>query len=199
MRSMLLVSLVVLVAAACGDDTEPAAFAGFERVPAPVVADVDLPQVDADGNETPFVFRAVDDGVLLVYFGYTSCPDVCPTTLSDVRSALADVGDDAERVDLAMVTIDPDRDTPDVLTGYVEFFLEGSSAVRTTDDPSLRAAADVFGVDYGVETTADGEIEVFHTGSLYAVDDAGALVLTWPFGVPADDLAADLDRLLEDT
>ena len=71
--------------------------------------------------------------------------------------------------------------------------------MRTTDDPSLRAAADVFGVDYGVETTADGEIEVFHTGSLYAVDDAGALVLTWPFGVPADDLAADLDRLLEDT
>ncbi len=189
---------MALAATACGDDGEPEGFAGFQRVPAPVVGDLELPAVDAEGSETDFAFRADDGEVLLVYFGYTSCPDVCPTTLSDVRSALKDLGEDADRVDLAMATIDPDRDTPEVLSGYVDFFVDGASALRTTDDPRLRGVADVFGVDYGISTTDEGEIDVFHTGSLYAVDDQGRLALTWPFGTPADDLASDIDRLLEE-
>lgn len=187
---------LAVVITACGSD-EPAPFAGFERTPTPVVDEFELPAIEADGAEQPFAFRADDGELLLVYFGYTSCPDVCPTTLSDVRRASDRIGEDADRLDLAMITIDPQVDTPEVLTGYVRSFVAGATAVRTTDDGQLRPVADAFGADYGT-LTQDGEEQVFHTGSLYAVDDAGRLILTWPFGVTIDDLERDLSRLLEE-
>ena len=190
-----LVALVALVVAACGGSDEPEPFAGFERTPAPVVDELQLPAIEADGSEAPFTFRADDGELLLVYFGYTSCPDVCPTTLSDVRRASDRIGDGADRIDLAMVTIDPLVDTPEVLTGYVRSFVPEATAVRTVDDALLRPVADVFGADYGT-LEQDGEEQVFHTGSLYAVDDGGRLVLTWPFGVTSEDLERDLSRLL---
>ncbi len=149
----------------------------------------------AGGEELPF--RAEDGHVLLAYFGYTHCPDVCPTTLADVRSALADLGDDADRVDLAMATIDPDRDTGDVLTPYVRSFVPDAHALRTTDDDQLQVAADLFGVTYDVSTDDAGEVEVTHSGFLYAVDDQGRLLVSWPFGTPSEDVAHDLELLLD--
>lgn len=132
-----------------------------------------------------------------MYFGYTSCPDVCPTTLADTRTALERLGDGPGRVNLAMATIDPDRDTDDVLSSYVRSFIPDAHALRTTDEAALRAAADVFGVSYSVTENADGETDVSHTGSLYAVDDQGNLLVSWPFGVTIDDLARDLEILLD--
>ena len=114
-RFWLLVVLAVAVAA-CG---EPRELAGFVRTPAPSVATTSLPDV-ASGEQFDFV--APEDGLLLVYFGYTSCPDVCPTTLADVRTALGRLGEDADRVELVMATVDPDRDTPERLAHYVRWF-----------------------------------------------------------------------------
>ena len=162
--------------------------------PAPQVDAVALPDLSRGGE--PFALRAQPGGLLVVYFGYTNCPDVCPTTMSDVRTALRQLGDDADRVDVAMVTIDPDRDTP-VLADYVSSFVEGGHTLATDDAAELRAVADPFGVSYLVAANAAGEIEVAHTPQLYVVDDAGRLALTWQFGVTADDLAGDLEQLLE--
>jgi protein SCO1/2 len=186
--------VLVLAAAGCGDG-EPEAWAGFQRTPTPVVDERPLPAVEADGSESPFTFRADPDRLLLVYFGYTSCPDVCPTTLSDVRRVTDRIGSEAQRVDLAMITIDPEVDTPEVLTGYVRSFLPRATAVRTVDDDALRPVADAFGADYGT-IEQEGEPQVYHTGSLYAVDDQGRLILTWPFGTVPEDLERDLSRLL---
>ena len=72
-------------------------------------------------------------------------------------------------------------------------------AIRTLDDAALRSSADAFGADYGTLTADDGEEQVYHTGSLYAVDDRGRLLLSWPFGVLREDLHRDLDRLLDET
>ena len=186
-----------MLSAACGDDdTASGTLAGFVREPTPVVSELSLP--DATNGGEPLTFQARDGELLLVYFGYTSCPDVCPTTLSDVRTALADLGDDdAATIDLAMATVDPDRDVDEVIGGYVQSFVPEAHGLRTTDDAELRAAADAFGVEYSVDTNAEGEVEVVHSGSLYVVDDQGQLVLTWPFGTPVDDLVNDLRLLME--
>ncbi len=190
-----LISLVAL--ASCGDG-EPAPFAGYERNPTPIVVDQELPVVDADGGAQPFTFRADEGDLLLVYFGYTSCPDVCPTTLADTRAALDEIGDDAAAVDLAMITIDPEVDRPEILVPYVTSFIPSALAVWTDDDTALRRTATAFGADYGRIEGANGEPEVYHTGSLYAVDAEGRLLLTWPFGTSIEDLTSDLRRLLDE-
>jgi protein SCO1/2 len=190
-----LAATVLLVLSACGGDDERE-LAGYLREPEVRVDEAALPDVSRGGE--PFTMRAQPDGLLLVYFGYTNCPDVCPTTLTDVRAALRQMDDDqAARVDLAMVTIDPARDAPG-LTDYVQTFVDGAHALVTDDDELLREAADAFGVSYLVTTNDAGEIEVSHSPQLYVVGDDGTLLLTWPFGVTPDDLAADIDVLLED-
>lgn len=196
-RSRLFLTAVVValvgVGAACGSEP-PRELAGFVREPGPTVDQVALPDLSRDGAET--TLRAEPGELLVVYFGFTNCPDVCPMTLHDLRTALNRMDpDDAARVELAMVSVDPDRDIP-VLTEYAQSFVPGARALATTDDTVLRAAAEPFGVTYVIETDDDGRIEVGHTSQMFVVDDTGTLVLTWQFGVPADDLKADLEQLL---
>ena len=186
------VALAMLLAA-CG--SEPAELAGYVREPLPAVGAVALPDESRGGEAFPM--QAEPGEILVVYFGYTSCPDICPASMADVRTALGELGDLADRVAVAMVTVDPDRDTPEVLTGYVQSFVPGSHALRSEEDPPLRRAADLFGASYDVTVADDGTVEVGHTASLYAVDEAGLLRVTWPFGTPAADLASDLRILLE--
>jgi protein SCO1/2 len=186
------VAATVLALASCGGGDRE--LVGYTNDPAPQVDAVALPDVSQGGE--PFTLRAQPGGLLVVYFGYTNCPDVCPTTMADLRAALRQLGDDADRVDAAMVTIDPDRDIP-VLADYVGSFIEGGHALATDVPDDLRAVANSFGVTYLVESNAAGEIDVVHSPYLYVVDDAGQLALTWQFGVAADDLAGDLEQLLE--
>jgi protein SCO1/2 len=123
-------ALLVTVLGACS--STPDAPAGIVRDPAPVVGEATLPDISDGGADFPFV--AGPDQVLVVYFGYTSCPDVCPTTLADLRRALEELGRRADDVDVAMATIDPGRDTDEVLTGYLTSFVPEGHPLRTTDD-----------------------------------------------------------------
>lgn len=187
------VVLAILLTACGGGDRE---LVGYRRDPAPVVADFELPDLSSGGE--PFALRADPGELLVVYFGYTNCPDFCPTTLSDVRLARQQL-DEPERVDVAMIAIDPDRDLP-ILAEYVGGFFPDDGHALGTDDPSaLAQVAAPFGVQYDVTTNDDGEIDVAHTTQLYAVDDQGRVALTWQFGVSKDDLAADFEQLLEAT
>lgn len=186
-----------VIAAACGQSTDQSTLSGFERTPTPMVSESQLPEATNGGE--PFTFKAGGNGQLLVvYFGFTNCPDVCPTTLADLRVAL-DALDQHERdmIDTAMVTVDPSRDTDEVLSGYVRSFVPNAAAIRTTVDNDLRVVADAFGADYEVIADDEGNIEVIHTGSLYAVNRAGELLVSWPFGVPAEDITKDLSLLLD--
>ena len=211
-RAAALAACLSLALGACGDSSDDATagdttttstasapegvLRGMPRDPVDV-GDVAMPDASQGGDDFSFVAR--DGGLLVVYFGYTSCPDVCPTTLSDVRTALADLGGgEADRVDVAMVSIDPERDTPDVLTGYVQSFVDDAHSLTTTDDALLRSAADAFGADYRWVEATDGEQVPEHTGFLYVVDDAGRLVLMWPYGQSPGDIAHDLSLLLEE-
>jgi protein SCO1/2 len=197
-RAALVLAVTVVggaLLAACGGDDR--SLTGIVRSPLPEVGDVALPDAGADGE--PFAFRAPDGGLLLLYFGYTYCPDVCPTTMADVRKTLREIDpDDAERVTVAMATVDPERDTAEVITGYVQSFVEDAHGLRTEDDAALRAAADAIGASYDVQRNEEGEIEVAHTGYLYAIDDQGRLLVTWPFPTPQADLQADVELLLDE-
>jgi len=184
-----------LTLAGCGDDSLPRELAGYRREPAPMVGDLTLPDLTESGAD--FALRADPGELLLVYFGYTNCPDFCPTTLSDLRLATRRMdAEDAGRIEVAMVTVDPDRDIP-ILPDYITSFFEHGHALATEDASRLAQVAGPFGVSYGVSKTGDGAIEVAHSTALYVVDDVGELLLTWQFGVSIDDLAADLTHLLQ--
>lgn len=193
---------VAVAGAGCadGEDSSSAptvgdgALSGYTREPTPSVAQVELPLV-GDGGMLPAA--AERGGLRVVYFGYTTCPDVCPTTMSDLRRAMADLpASDRDRVEVVMVTIDPDRDVDDKLSAYVTTFIDGGQSSRITDPATLESVATAFGASYEVRTAEDGEIEVAHSADLYVVDDAGDIVLQWPFGTTPDDLRADLETLL---
>lgn len=181
---------------ACGGDG--VGLRGITRAEPLQVGAVELPDVtDGAAPDLTFAFRAEPGRLLLVYFGFTSCPDVCPTTLSDVRSALQRLGPDlASRVRLAMVTVDPDRDTPDVLNRYVGSFVADYRVLRPASAEQLRRAEQPFLATSSVTTGAGGRPEVSHTATLYAVDDTGTVLVEWPFGTSAGSIADDLRRLL---
>lgn len=184
-----LAGLAVAVLVGCGSDDS---FSGTVKDPPASVVDLSLPD---RATNSDFAFKAADDDLLVVYFGYTGCPDVCPTTLADLASALDAMDDkDADRVDVAMATIDPEKDL-DLITDYVQSFIPSAVGLGTDDPDALRAVADGFGVSYGV-VTKDGERDVTHSGTLYAVDDTGHIALEWLYGTPPEDLTRDLTTLL---
>lgn len=199
---------VALVAglAACGSDgggSSPAAsdtLEGLTRTDPIVVAGASLPEVAADGTATPFRFRAPSGGLLFVAFGYTNCPDVCPTTLYDVKKALASMTPaQAERVDVAFATVDPERDTASTMVDYLGSFVTGGHPLRTEDLAALRAAQKAFGVTSQVVKQPDGTVEVSHTARSFVVDDHGRIVVEWAFGTSYESMAHDLRILLART
>jgi cytochrome oxidase Cu insertion factor (SCO1/SenC/PrrC family) len=175
--------LVVGVGApACSSDVDEG-LRGAVRDPALEVGD-DARMVPATGR------------LAVVYFGYTSCPDVCPTTLADLRLAIDDLGDDGDRVDLVVVTVDPERDTLDVLETFVRFFDADGTAIRPADADELARLQALFLASSQVDKRPDGTIEVAHSATTYVVDASGRVRVEWPFGVPAQDMAHDLEVLL---
>jgi protein SCO1/2 len=167
--------------------------AGIVRDPAPVVDATPVPSLTNPGTDV--VFRAEPGGFEAVYFGYTNCPDVCPTTMADWAVTLRRLPDElAAQMSTVMVTVDPDRDN-ELLPGYIQSFVADAEAAGTTDADLLAAAAEPFGVSYAVTTADDGDIEVSHSGFLYLVDDQGRLVVTWPFGTSSAEMAADIEQL----
>lgn len=193
LRALAVAAGGALALSACGSDDE-AALTGAVRDPAPQVDGVSLPSLSEPGEEVQF--RAEPGEVEVVYFGYTSCPDVCPTTMSDLAAALRQMDpDDADRVSVVMVTVDPERDL-EVLDGYVTSFVSDGVAAGTLDADLAAQAGEPFGASWEVRTVGD-TVEVDHSPFLYAVDDEGRLVVSWQFGTSSEDMASDLDVLLE--
>ncbi len=202
-RLVLVVASLGLVVAACGSSSDATEQSEFDSVASRAlptagvgqsVGSRSLPDV-ANGGE-PFEFRATVDGLLIVYFGFTACPDICPTTLADLKTALADLGDASAAIDVAMVTVDPGRDSARTLIDYVQWFIPDAHALRTEDQVELDAVGDAFGAEFSVTKAADGRVEVLHTAYLYAVDDAGNVVAAWSFGVEPTEIASGLAALL---
>ena len=137
--------------------------------------------------------------VTLVYFGYTFCPDICPVTLSNVAQILQKMGKDSQKVRVLFVTVDPGRDTIDVLKRYTSAFAPQVDGLRGTPD-QLAALARRYRVAYSVTPSNDpSAYQVTHSSSVYVFDQQGhvRLLLTSLSGQDPDidGAAADLTRL----
>lgn len=193
LKSVLIVLALIaaLVSSACSKEPE-IPLAGIKRHPTPNVAHLTMPRADT-GTEMAFV--AEPNKLLLVYFGFTSCPDICPTTMSETRLAFDKLKDDAERIDVTFVSVDPERDTGPITDSYIKSFFADGIGMRSDDAQQLATAAEVFGARYRIDK--DTQYDVDHSGDLYVVDDQGDIILIWTFGVPASNIASDLTTLLE--
>lgn len=194
----------VLALGACGSGDDAATTTTASRQiegivrPEPLqVGDLSLPQVAADGSETPFAFKADDGKLLFVAFGYTNCPDVCPTTLYDIKKARKQMGADGDRVQVAFGTVDPERDTPKIMNDYLGSFAPDGHPLRTDDADQLKSVQEAFGVTSSVVKNPDGSTDVAHTARSFVVDDQGNVVVEWSFGTGADVMASDLQLLLD--
>jgi len=198
--TLALLTVAVAVAACGGGSTSTARTArttlnGAQRDPLPQVAAFTLP--DASNGNAEFRMRARPGGLLLVYFGYTNCPDVCPGTLAGLKLARHRLpAADAAEVQVAMVTVDPTRDTGPVLSDYLRRFFTDAHALVTEDQNRLSTLAEAFGVQYDVQTDAKGNEQVGHSSLSFAVDDRGRIVDSWPYGFAVSKIAADIELLL---
>ncbi|NWG87608.1 MAG: SCO family protein [Hydrogenophilaceae bacterium] len=150
-----------------------------------------------DHNRQPRTLADFKGKVVAIFFGYTHCPDVCPTTLTDLKAALQLLGPDAAaQIQVLFVTVDPERDTPEVLRQYVPYFHPGFLGLYGTPAQVAETAKE-FKVHYAKHTEAGAsDYLVDHTAATYVFDRQGRIRLFWPYGHPAKDMAQDLKQLL---
>ncbi|HJR79429.1 MAG TPA: SCO family protein [Anaerolineales bacterium] len=198
-RKILLVGLfsfllVGAVAAGVFLFSKPESFRGtMYAEPYPPAPEIELTR----DNGTSFRLSEMQGNAVLVFFGYTSCPDVCPTTMAELKQALEQLGEEeAKQARVLFITVDPERDTPERVQEYVDHFnpnfigLSGQEA----------ELAEVW-KDYGVfrqivqGSSASGYL-VDHTARVTLIDQDGNLRLSYAFGTPVEDIVHDLKLLL---
>jgi protein SCO1/2 len=136
--------------------------------------------------------------VVVLFFGYTHCPDICPTTLVDMAAVMKQLGTDAARVQVLFVTVDPERDTPEVLAKYVPAF-DPAFLGLSGDPAATQRAAKEFKIFYEKRPGgAPGAYTVDHSGQSYVLDTQGRLRLFVRQDRIAQDLAEDLRALLKE-
>jgi protein SCO1/2 len=134
--------------------------------------------------------------VVVVFFGYTHCPDVCPTTLSEMAGVMKRLGDDAQRVQVIFVTLDPARDTPALLAQYVPAF-HPSFLGLYGDEATTRSTAQDFKVFYQRQETGSAVgYTLDHAANTFVYDPAGRLRLLFGFGSGVDNISHDIRELL---
>jgi protein SCO1/2 len=136
--------------------------------------------------------------IRLLYFGYTFCPDICPTSMADLAQVQREVDDDGGEVQAVMITVDPARDTPEVMANYVTSFHPDFVGLSGAPE-EIADVAEHWGVFYEAQegTAATGYL-VDHTSRIFLVDQAGRYRLTYAFGTPVEDIVADVQILLRE-
>ena len=194
-RRRLIVAAVLTSAglSACQKPSDAPSFKGIDITGADYAQSLDL--TDTDGKA-----RHLGDfkgKVTVVFFGFTQCPDVCPATMLELAQVKKALGADGDRVQGVFVTIDPERDTAEVLKAYVTNFNPDFVALRGSADET-RAAAKQFKVFYAkVPGKTDGSYSMDHTAGSYIFDTQGRIRLFTRYGTGAEALQHDLQILLK--
>jgi protein SCO1/2 len=193
MRNLFILSLVVLLAVLLSGCEKP-------KLPSPFHADdigamftqADFRLTDHNGKTRTLAdFRGK---AVALFFGYTHCPDVCPTTLADLSQAMQKLGKDADRVQVLFITIDPERDKPEMMAKYVPAFYPSFLGLYG-DAQATAQAAKSFYVGFEKRPTSSG-YNMDHSTGTFLVDPSGKVRLRAPFGQSAGWLAEDIRLLL---
>jgi protein SCO1/2 len=170
-----------------------AEFAGQALVPPPAATDFTLQA--ADGSH--FTLSHQRGKIVLLSFGYTFCPDVCPTTLVELSQVRARLGDAAKRVRVAFITLDPERDTPERLGLYTTAF-DPTFIGLTGSVGQLASVRTMYGVIAEKQAVAGTTASylIAHSAYTYVIDPQGRLRLLFPFGLSVEEMADDILQLL---
>ncbi len=145
----------------------------------------------------PFRLSDMNGSVVLVFFGYTNCPDVCPTTLVDYAQIFDRLGSKADGARFVFVTVDPARDSPEAIENYLGAFNPDFIGL-TGSHEALQAVYESYGVSVEIEhSSASHGYEVGHQTRIYVIDRDGMLVETFPFGLPREAMLDDLLHWIE--
>ncbi len=153
----------------------------------------DFVLTDQYGNS--FELAQLRGKLVLLFFGYTYCPDICPTELSNLAAVLDGLGEDAARVQGLFVSLDPQRDTPAVLQDYTRYF--NPNLLGLTGTPSaLAQVARQYRVQYQRQDLGGGRYSLDHSANLYVIDTRGQLAAVVPYGLPPQHVLELVRKLL---
>lgn len=158
-------------------------------------------ELQAAGNKT-FTAEELEGKTVLMFFGYASCPDICPTTMAQLSEIVNILGDDGEDVRILFVSVDPHRDTPDVLQAYVNAFNPNAIGL-TGDERTIARLAKRYRIAYQIEKPKPGDSEdvynVTHSQGVYVFDNRGKARLLASDSEDTQAFAADVKKLIEQT
>lgn len=173
---------------------KPASFRGTSYgEPYPKAAEFELTK----SNGETFRLSGQKGKIVLLFFGYTSCPDVCPTTLAELNQVMDKLGDKTRQIQVVFVSVDPERDTPEKIQEYVEHFNQGFIGLSGKPD-ELQIIWDNYGVfRERVESESAFGYIINHTARTYLIDQNGSLRLSYGFQTPVEDMVHDIEILLK--
>jgi len=191
MKKLFLPLLLALALVACSPEPQ-AAFKGVDLTGAEYARGFRMK--DFDGRE-----RTLDEfkgKVVVVFFGYTQCPDVCPTTMAELAEVKKSLGPEGDKVQGIFITVDPERDTPELLKAYLASFDKSFIALRGSAD-EVRAVAKEFKVFYAkVPGKEAGQYSMDHVAASFLFDPQGRVRVFERYGLGAQALADDIKLLL---
>lgn len=190
MRNFILILLLLLISG-CDKPEMPSPYHATDVSWQHAHADFQL----ADFNGKPRTLLSFRGKVVVLFFGYTHCPEVCPTTLADLAQVMRLLGKDANLIQVLFVTLDPERDSPEVLAQFVPSF-DPSFLGLYGDAQATAQAARAFGVHYAKQYDRRGGYTLDHSDGIYLLGTRGIPLLLSPYGQRVDLLVQDIRMLL---
>jgi len=154
----------------------------------------DFTLIDHEGKT--FRLQQLRGKVVLLFFGYTFCPDICPTELAGVSRVLDGLGTDADRVQGLFVSLDPERDTPRVLKDYLSYFNRQLIGLTGSQD-AIRQVSSRYRVRYQKHPLPNGSYSLDHSANLFIIDQHGQLFSVVPYGLPPEHVQRVVRSLLD--
>lgn len=187
-----LIALLMFVLAACKPADQQNQFAATDITGADFAQTLNL----TDHTGKPRSLADFKGKVVAVFFGYTHCPDVCPTTMADLKQTMKLLGTQADELQVLFVTLDPERDTQEVLAQYVPSFDKRFVGLFGTQEQTAKATADFKIFASRVENSGRSGYTIDHSAGVYIYDKAGKIRLYVAYGEKPQVIAADIKKLL---